>query len=330
MDSKYKNKYLKYKNKYLELKNKKLVGGTLEELDSLSPDEKVIILVGETHQLIENRLEYDKIIKKQKTIYDSLVQKYGKEHTYFYTEAPEEIRTRALSDTGISSSIVVQDIIRKNPDKVIFSSVTNCNRDEEGYCDNKYALDIAKIYKKPDAKCVIAVVGLLHVEKIKEWLQRFLKVEVKIIIINTVSQSNIDNLMSEIRKHRPDLLELLVKEPPYDIELPTGIGSSGMGASSIRSSGMGASSIRSSGMGASFIPSSSMVSASMRTSSMPLSNKTFTPIVIIKPNGDKVYRCPICGSTSGTRAPKNPRDISLFSHNQNPICPNSGAIPVEE
>ncbi len=309
MDLKYKNKYLKYKNKYLELKNKKLTGGTLGELDSLSPDEKVIILVGETHQLIENRIEYQKIIKKQKTIYDSLVQKYGKEHTYFYSEAPEENRTEVLSKTDISSSIVVQDIIRKNPDKVILSSVTFCNREEEGDCDNKYALDIAKIYKKPDAKCVMAVVGLLHVEKIKEWLQRFLK-EVKIIIINTVSQSNIDKLMPEIRKHRPDLLGLLVKEPPYDIELPTSMGSSGMASSGIRSSGMG--------------------SSGMASSSMVSSNKTFTPIVIINPNGDKVYRCPICGSTSGTAAPENPRNTSLFFHNQNPICPNSGAIPVEE
>ena len=39
MDLKYKNKYLKYKNKYLKYKNKKLIGGTLEELDSLRSDE---------------------------------------------------------------------------------------------------------------------------------------------------------------------------------------------------------------------------------------------------------------------------------------------------
>ena len=122
-----------------------------------------------------------------------------------------------MSDTDISSSIVVQDIMRKNPDKIILSSVTDSNRKEEGDCDNKYALDIAKIYKKPDAKCVIAVVGFKHVEKIKEWLLRFLKNEVKIIIINTVSQFNIDKLMPVIRRERPDLLELLEKEPPYDI-----------------------------------------------------------------------------------------------------------------
>ena len=132
-------------------------------------------------------MEYNKIIEKQKIIYESLVQKYGKEHTYFYSEAPENYRTQVLSDTSMSSSIVVQDIMRKNPDKVIFSSVTTYNREEQGDCDNKYALDIAKIYKKPDTLCVIAVVGFTHVEKIKEWLLRFLKNEVKIIIINTVS-----------------------------------------------------------------------------------------------------------------------------------------------
>ncbi len=309
MDLFYKNKYIKYKNKYLELK---LIGGTLEELYSLSLDEKVIILVGERHQNIVNMDEYDKIIKKQNVIYELLVEKYGKEHTYFYSEAPEEFRSQVLSDIEISSSIVVQNIMRRNPDKVILSSITACNRKVDGSCDDKYALDIAKIYKKEDTKCVMAVVGLLHVEKIKELLLRFLRDEVKIIIINTVSQASIYSLMPEITKHRPDLLQLLKKEPPYDIP-PSSMSSAAM-------------------------PSAAMSSAAMSSAAMPSffmstarpSNRTFNPIIIIKDNGKKVYKCPICKSISGTAAPENPTDTSLFFHTQNPICPNSGAIPVEE
>ena len=111
MDLFYKNKYIKYKNKYLELK---LIGGTLEELYSLSLDEKVIILVGETHEIKqENYEEYNKIIKKQNFIYDLLVRKYGKDHTYFYSEAPDQLKPRILTDNRISSSVVVQNIIKK-------------------------------------------------------------------------------------------------------------------------------------------------------------------------------------------------------------------------
>lgn len=50
----------------------------------------------------------------------------------------------------------------------------------------------------------------------------------------------------------------------------------------------------------------------------------FTPIVLLDP---KRYQCPICGITTGTLAPQNPTNTSLFSHSFD--CPNKFKIPKE-
>jgi hypothetical protein len=52
--------------------------------------------------------------------------------------------------------------------------------------------------------------------------------------------------------------------------------------------------------------------------------KYFKPIILENP---KRYKCPICQSVTGTAAPLNPQDISLFSHNWD--CPNKFKIPIE-
>lgn len=52
---------------------------------------------------------------------------------------------------------------------------------------------------------------------------------------------------------------------------------------------------------------------------------TFIPIVLTNP---KRYQCPICKYTTGTAAPLNPKDTSLFSHSKE--CENKYKIPIEE
>ena len=53
---------------------------------------------------------------------------------------------------------------------------------------------------------------------------------------------------------------------------------------------------------------------------------TYTPIIINGSYG-KTYKCPACGNTSGTAAPEDPSDLSLFTHKFS--CPNKFKIPVE-
>lgn len=50
----------------------------------------------------------------------------------------------------------------------------------------------------------------------------------------------------------------------------------------------------------------------------------FKPIIL---NDPKRYQCPICKTITGTAAPLNPEDISLFSHTFD--CPNKFKIPKE-
>lgn len=55
--------------------------------------------------------------------------------------------------------------------------------------------------------------------------------------------------------------------------------------------------------------------------------ETFKVNVLYNKNREKIYECPNCKATTGTLAPQNPEDTSLFVHNFN--CPNRGKIPIE-
>ena len=54
---------------------------------------------------------------------------------------------------------------------------------------------------------------------------------------------------------------------------------------------------------------------------------TFKVNILYNKNGEKIYECPICKATTGTSAPQNPQDTSLFIHNYD--CSNKGKIPIE-
>jgi hypothetical protein len=56
-------------------------------------------------------------------------------------------------------------------------------------------------------------------------------------------------------------------------------------------------------------------------------SETFIVEVLHNNYGEKIYECPICKSKSGSHAPKNPTNTSLFSHKFN--CPNKNKIPIE-
>lgn len=49
--------------------------------------------------------------------------------------------------------------------------------------------------------------------------------------------------------------------------------------------------------------------------------------VLYNSDGDKIYKCPVCNTVSGTYAPQYPEDISAFGHNYN--CANKNKIPIE-
>ena len=55
--------------------------------------------------------------------------------------------------------------------------------------------------------------------------------------------------------------------------------------------------------------------------------ETFIVEVLYKNNNQKIYKCPICKTITGTAAPKKPTNTSLFVHNY--YCPNKNKIPVE-
>ncbi len=59
----------------------------------------------------------------------------------------------------------------------------------------------------------------------------------------------------------------------------------------------------------------------------PTRRETFVVEVLRNNRGEKIYKCPICNTVTGTSSPANPNDTTLFSHTF--VCPNKGKIPVE-
>jgi hypothetical protein len=209
----YYEKYLKYKTKYLNLKNIKMIGGTLSELDGLDVSIKTIILMGESHTLKTNLIEYNNIIKKQKQIIDLVLSKFGQDKTYCYSEAPKEYRDLALGTDYISSSVISQYTIKKIPIK--FSNITTCDR-ENSQCNDKYSDDILSIFdEETHINCIIAVIGLLHVSELKQFIN-IKRPDIKIIIVNTVSN---EQLLPLNMKEYPALIELLKIESPYELPI---------------------------------------------------------------------------------------------------------------
>lgn len=60
----------------------------------------------------------------------------------------------------------------------------------------------------------------------------------------------------------------------------------------------------------------------------PSSSETFIVEVLHDADGKKIYSCPFCKRKTGTAAPENPTNTSLFSHIFD--CPNKNKIPIEE
>jgi len=262
-----KNKTRKNKSR----KNKKMIGGNLSELDSVDISKKTIILIGELHTNKTDLSQYFNIIRKQKEIIALSLDKFGEDKTYFYSEAPEQFRQLILETDNYSSSVIVQYAITKIPIKL--SSITSCDRTDSS-CDDKYADDILSIFdENSNINCITVAIGLLHVPELKRIINEK-RPDIKIIVINTVSDKQLNPLIPEVRRKHPLVIDLLRVEPPY--ELP---------------------------------------------------GETFIVDVLYNNNNQKIYKCPICGIKSGTQAPINPNNTSLFAHKYD--CPNKNKIPKE-
>jgi hypothetical protein len=249
-----------------------MIGGSLLQLDSLDSSKKTIILMGELHENKKNMSEYLNIIRKQKELINSVIDKFGKNKTYFYSEAPEEFRDLALTTDNFSSSVIVQYVQTKIPIK--FSSVTLHNRQNTD-SDEKYKDDILSIFhKNPEINYIIVAIGLLHIPELKRLLISE-DPDIQILIVNTVSIIQLNPLIPKIRRRYPSVINLLNTEPPY--ELP---------------------------------------------------KETFIVEVLYNKDNKKIYKCPICNVISGTAAPKNPNNTTLFAHHYD--CPNKDKIPIEK
>ena len=248
-----------------------MMGGSLLQLDSLDFTKKTIILMGEYHTNKKYMSEYLNIIRKQKELINSVVDKFGEDKIYFYSEAPEEFTHFALETDNYSSSVIVQYAQTKIPIKL--SSITLQDRIQSS-SDDKYKDDILSIFhENQEINCIIAVTGLLHVPELKRLLISE-DPDIQILIVNTVSWKQLKPLISDIRRRYPSVIDLLTTEPPY--ELP---------------------------------------------------KETFIVEVLCNSNNEKIYKCPICKTITGTAAPKNPTNISLFAHRY--YCTNINNIPIE-
>lgn len=264
-----------YNKKNKTRKNIKMIGGILSELDRLDVSIKTIILMGEHHTDRQNMSEYHNIIRKQKEIVNLVVDKFGLDKTYFYSEAPQDFRELVLKTDNYSSYVIVQ-YAQEIQIPIKLSSITACHR-EHGGCDEEYSRDILSIFHdNPKINCIIVAIGLLHIPELKEFIG-LIGPGIKIIIVNTVSNKQLEPSIREITEKHPSVIDLLKIELPYDLH--------------------------------------------------DLPKETFIVQVLYNTTSEKIYKCPVCDNITGTSAPKNPTDTSLFTHNYS--CPNKDKIPIE-
>jgi len=279
----------------------KMIGGKLSEIDSLDVSKKTIILIGETHTDKREKSQYFNIIRKQKEIINLAIDKFGQDKTYFYSEAPEEFLKLILETDDYSSNVIAQYAKTKIPIKL--SSITRCDRGE-GQCDNKYCDDILSIFdNNSEINCIIVAIGLMHIPELKRFIISK-RPDIKIIIVNTVSEKQLNPSIQQIKIHFPSVIDLLTIEQPYDLPEP-------QSQEDIYT----------------FLTPTE--SASATTPEPEPEPKGTYDVQVLTFRGEKVFRCPACGSASGTFAAKNPTRTDLFKHHKDPNCPNQGKIPIE-
>jgi hypothetical protein len=298
-----------YNKKNKTRKNIKMIGGILSELDSLDVSIKTIILMGECHTDKKNMSEYRNIIRKQKEIVNLVVDKFGLDKTYFYSEAPQDARELVLKTDNYSSCVIVQ-YAKETQIPIKLSSITACHR-VHGGCNEEYSRDILSIFNdNSNINCIIVAIGLLHIPELKGFIGS-IRPDIRIIIVNTVSNRQLTPLIPEITEKHPSVIDLLKIELPYDLpDLPLALDFSGFAAP--------------------VPPARPVAFARLASAARPVRpgpTEQFIVEVLYNETSEKIYKCPLCGSITGTAAPKNPTDTSLFTHNYS--CANKGKNPIE-
>jgi hypothetical protein len=141
-------------------------------------------------------------------------------------------------------------------------------------------------------------------------LKRFIiskRPDIKIIIVNTVSEKQLNPSIQQIKIHFPSVIDLLTIEQPYDLPEP-------QSQEDIYT----------------FLTPTESASATTPTPE-PEPKGTYDVQVLHTgcPGNGKIFKCPACGTISGGLAARNPTLTHLFKHHKDPNCPNQGKIPIE-
>jgi len=300
-------------------KNIKMIGGVLEDIEKLDVSEKVIILIGDFHTILheKNIEEFNNIIERQKEIIDIINSKYDR-NIYFYTELPLEDKAQVLRNTNMSTCIVTKYALNKMPLK--FSNIDFCDREKKGHCDREYADDILDIFREDkNVNCVVALVGFSHLSHLKRIIGE-ISPEIKIVCINTLP-SRLYQKVYSLYKEQPHVyaeeIELLEKELPYVLKADSSRLSQSSSSETIETTP--------SITARPTIEARPSIEATTTTSE-PEPKGTYD-VQVLRLRDEKVFKCPACGTTSGTFAARNPTLTHLFKHKPN--CPNQGKIPIE-
>ncbi len=197
-----------------------MIGGTFSDLTHMDPSSKTIILMGEEHTSLDvlgDTSKYDVIERKQKAIIDFVIEKFTGKRIMFYSEAPNDTMYMIMEDESLHSSRVIRYASTKMP--IQLSHVNACHRESHGSCDDRYASEILQIIKD-GFDCVIVQIGLFHVPYIRDLIRASAAeshIDVRIVIINTVSQETLTRSERNINEKYPKVAELLKTEPSYDL-----------------------------------------------------------------------------------------------------------------
>jgi hypothetical protein len=195
-----------------------MIGGLLEEIEDLDTSQKTIILVAD-YPTRNDDPQYYKIIKKQEDIILKTLKKFGLDKIYLYFETPEKYRTNILDkdyasyEDTYNSFVIIKRFYGTVPLK--FSSVTRGYNRRDNNINYTYAYEIDSIFnKKKD--CVIGILNLFRIPEIVKIFHEN-RPDIKIVVVNTVSDEQLTPLMPDIVRNYSDVLNLIQIENPYEL-----------------------------------------------------------------------------------------------------------------
>jgi hypothetical protein len=192
----------------------------IDILKNLNPTNKTLILIGEEHTINTSPFFNDIILRQLKLI--KLISRVYDNNIHVHHEMSEQHRKKISEKDVYHSTFVVRKLIQQlGTQKITLSTVINdTNRNIE------YIMEFFEIKRKFNPKCIVSILGIVHINRIREMLSNsHILNDYNVILINSMSEKQF--IVASIKhyitygKISLDIIKGYRPTPPFSLELDT-------------------------------------------------------------------------------------------------------------